>query len=138
MSDTSYITYHQRLIVQLAQHIRSTAPFNGDALDEVQGEFIQKLDQLSDSSTAADEQRHLGQTLLSQIVSSFPHITPSVPRALFWYFGGDCMHYLGDEEIAHFQQLEERYHELQREQGKTLDYEQLALSTEPGEKQRLH
>tara|TARA_R110000868_G_scaffold172814_1_gene408814 strand:+ start:81 stop:497 length:417 start_codon:yes stop_codon:yes gene_type:complete len=138
MSDASYIAYHQRLIDQLSKHIKSTAPFNGDALDEVNAAFLQKLEQLTDSNTAPHDQRHLGQSLLSQIVGNYPHLMPNVPRALFWYFGGDCMHYLGDEEITHFQQLEERYHELLGSANGTADYEQLALNTKPEGSTQLH
>ncbi len=79
-----------------------------------------------------------GQWLLSQIVGNYQHIMPSVPRPLFWYFGGECMHYLGDEEIEHYQKLEEAYHELLSSKKEAAIYEQVVLSFEPRAKSQLH
>ena len=48
-----------------------------------------------------------GQYLLTQIITHYPHITPVVSRDLFWFFGGECLHYMGDDELARYQQLDE-------------------------------
>ncbi len=138
MPNTSYQTYHRKLLQQLAEQIKITPPFNGDEVDELQANFLEKLDKVQDSDTSAAEQLDLGQWLLSQLVGNYQHLMPSVPRALFWYFGGDCMHYLGDEEITHFQTLEERYHELLAAGEEDAEYEQLVLLVEQEEKGRLH
>jgi len=37
-----------------------------------------------------------------------------VPRDLLWFFGGDCLHFMPDDEIAVFQQLEERRYEAEQ------------------------
>ncbi|WP_414673681.1 PA2817 family protein, partial [Marinimicrobium sp. UBA4209] len=39
-----------------------------------------------------------------------------------WYFGGDCLHYMPDEEIAKYQLLDERRHEAIAE-GREFSYE---------------
>ncbi|MFQ3201922.1 MAG: hypothetical protein ACI9SK_002657 [Zhongshania sp.] len=54
----------------------------------------------------------IGQQIITRIVSHYPDITPQVHRDLFWFYGGDCLHFLGDEEIQKYQGLEERYYEL--------------------------
>jgi len=30
-----------------------------------------------------------------------------LPRDLLWFFGGDCLHFMPDEEIAFYQALDE-------------------------------
>ena len=32
---------------------------------------------------------------------------PVIERELFWFFGGECLHYLTDEEITQFQRIDE-------------------------------
>lgn len=67
------------------------------------------------------EYLELGQRLVSRLVSHFPAFTPHIPRELLWFFGGDCLHYLADDEIEKFQLLEERYYEA----GENADYSDL-------------
>lgn len=49
----------------------------------------------------------LGPDLVATLFNTFTEFAPTFPRQLLWFFGGDCLHYLTDEEIAQFQQLEE-------------------------------
>lgn len=79
------------------------------------------LAQTGQALEARSNYLELGQQLLSRLVSHFPAFTPHVQRDLFWFFGGDCLHFLSDEEIAKFQQLEERYHDA----GEDADYSDL-------------
>ena len=51
---------------------------------------------------------YLGQDLVSQIFQRYPQIAHLVPRDLLWFFGGDCLHFMPDEEIEMYQALEER------------------------------
>ncbi len=48
------------------------------------------------------------------------------------------MHYLGDEEIAHFQLLEERYHERLSSQTEDLDFGRIVASIEQEDQSKLH
>jgi hypothetical protein len=48
-----------------------------------------------------------GQTLLVRLVRAYPQCVPLLARDLFWLFGGECLHFMGDDEIEQFQQLEE-------------------------------
>ena len=45
--------------------------------------------------------------LVARLFTTYPDFAPTFPRELLWFFGGDCLHYMPDEEIATFQQLEE-------------------------------
>ena len=48
-----------------------------------------------------------GPALVSRLFTTFPDFAPTFPRELLWFFGGDCLHYMPDEEIELFQQLED-------------------------------
>lgn len=125
MSNKSYQQYHQILIETLAEQIKRTPPFNGDVLDEHQALFIQKIDHILDKAQPRREAIESGQWLLNNIVSNYQHLMPMVPRDLFWYFGGDCLHFLEDHEINHFQQLDEAFFESKSKSPQTVDYELL-------------
>ena len=49
----------------------------------------------------------LGPDLITRLFNNFPEFAPTFPRQLLWFFGGDCLHYMADEEITQFQQLED-------------------------------
>jgi len=56
-----------------------------------------------------------------------------VPRDLLWFFGGDCLHYMPDEELQMFQALDERRYEA-AQNDEPFDWNQekqlLSLSTQ--------
>lgn len=44
---------------------------------------------------------------LNKLMMFYPQLAPAVERTLLWHFGGDCLHYLTDEEISAFQIAED-------------------------------
>jgi len=48
-----------------------------------------------------------GPMLVSRLFTTYPDFAPTFPRELLWFLGGECLHYLTDEEISIFQQLDE-------------------------------
>jgi len=48
-----------------------------------------------------------GPGLIDRLFTSFPEFAPTVPRELLWFLGGECLHYLADEELEAFGQVEE-------------------------------
>ena len=48
-----------------------------------------------------------GASLVTRLFTTYPDFAPTLPRELLWFFGGDCLHYMPDDEIAQFQQLED-------------------------------
>lgn len=121
MSANSFQEYHQHLICTLAEDIKNSPPFNGDSLDELQVQFLEKLDAIRSPSPTNDT-LNTGQWLLAKIVSNYQNIMPLVPRDLFWFFGGDCLHFLGDEEVELFQRIDEVYHDQLEEKKQLIDY----------------
>ncbi|WP_202410214.1 PA2817 family protein [Pseudomaricurvus sp. HS19] len=70
--------------------------------------LIDTLATLAQSESQSEEFRSSGQWAITRIVSAYPALTPQLPRDLFWLFGGECLHYMPDDEIERFQQLDER------------------------------
>ena len=113
----SHLQFHTQLIKQLSAHIDATPPFSTPPLADEEQHFLAHVNQLTDGGVHFDELTYIGQSVMTSIVLKYPHITPHVPRDLFWYFGGDSLHYLEDTEISAFQQLDENYHTALKENG---------------------
>lgn len=109
--EESYQTFHRDLTDQLVTLVKSRMLQDGDEDYTLQGTLEELIAYLSDPKTDLDLRNAAGQRLLSFIVSRFQDIMPHVPRDLFWYFGGDCLHFLGDDEIQSFQDLEDSFYE---------------------------
>ncbi|WP_281647511.1 PA2817 family protein [Parendozoicomonas sp. Alg238-R29] len=77
--------------------------------EEQQQELMENLHQAcNELDTDQANGWHLGQNWLFSFIGNHPQLTPVVPRDLLWFFGGDCLHFLTDEEISRFQQIEDR------------------------------
>jgi hypothetical protein len=77
--------------------------------------------------------QYLGQDLISQVFHRYPQIAHLVPRDLLWFFGGDCLHFMPDEEITLYQALDERRFEAEENDEPfdwNLEKQLLALPTD--------
>jgi len=104
----SYLDHHLALLA----HLRGILVALGDA-EQVPEEshvlFLERFDELLELLEESPEQNlYLGQDLLCQVIHRYPQIGHLVPRDLLWWFAGDCLHFMPDEEIELFQDLEER------------------------------
>ena len=110
---TTYLDHHLALLA----HLRSILVALGDAEqvpEENHALFLERFDELLTQLPASpDENLYLGQDLICQIIHRYPQIAHLVPRDLLWFFGGDCLHFMPDEEIALYQALDERRFEAQ-------------------------
>ena len=102
----------------LLDHLRSILVAVGEAEqvpEESHALFLERFDELL-ASLPIDpiESQDLGQDILTQVISRYPQIAHLIPRDLLWYFAGDCLHYLSDEEIDLYQALEERRFEAEQ------------------------
>ncbi len=59
-------------------------------------------------ASLSPEYEHQGRVVLTRIQSQLPELWPHVDRRLLWFFGGDCLHFLSDEEIDAFQAAEDQ------------------------------
>ncbi len=99
---SDYFTFHQQLLSEFAARLP-------EALSEVVQEE-QKLELIANLETACQElkrDRALAQNWLFSFICMQPQLNPLVPRDLLWFIGGDCLHFLIDEEIERFQKIED-------------------------------
>ena len=104
---TSYLDHNLALLA----HLRSILVALGEAEqipDDSHALFLERFDDLLASLPDVPEDRPLGQDLICQVFHRYPQVAHLVPRDLLWFFGGDCLHYMPDEEIALYQELDER------------------------------
>lgn len=115
-----YLDYNLALLA----HLRAILIAMGES-DQVSEEdhqlFLERFDELVQRLPAVPEERHLGQEMICQVFHRYPQIAHLVPRDLLWFFGGECLHFMPDEEIGQFQQLEERRYEAEQ-QGEPFDW----------------
>lgn len=112
---TQIIEHH----LVLLDHLRTILVALGEA-DQVPEEshalFLERYDELR-ALLPIDpiESQYLGQDLICQVIQRYPQIAHLIPRDLLWFFAGDCLHYMPDEEIALYQALEERRYEAEQD-----------------------
>jgi len=100
--DQEYYTYHLELLAAFSAQVQELPPFNTEPPSEDESHEPGFLEQ--------------GQTLMCRVVGSYPHLMPLLYRDLLWFFGGDCLHFMPDEEIAVFQRLDEQREEAKEQQ----------------------
>lgn len=109
-------SYHDYNLALLA-HLRSILLAMGETeqvSEESHALFLERFDELVMNLQDVPQERHLGQEMICQVFHRYPQIAHLVPRDLLWFFGGDCLHYMPDEEIELFQRLEERRYEAEQ------------------------
>lgn len=110
---TPRLEYH----LQLLRHLRTILVALGDA-EQVPEEshtlFLERFDELLTLLPQSPlESQYLGQDLICQVIQRYPQIAHLVPRDLLWFFAGDCLHFMPDQELALYQQLEELRYEAE-------------------------
>jgi len=73
-------------------------------------------------ASAEDGLYNKGPALISRLFETYPDFAPTFPRELLWFLGGECLHFMPDEEIAVFQQLDELRGAAQIK-GEVLDFQ---------------
>ncbi|MGO3999694.1 MULTISPECIES: PA2817 family protein [Pseudomonas] len=77
--------------------------------------FLERFDELREALPVDPvDSQYLGQDLMCQVIQRYPQIAHLVPRDLLWFFGGDCLHYMPDDELDMYQTLEERRFEAEQ------------------------
>ncbi|MEQ8514522.1 MAG: PA2817 family protein [Chromatocurvus sp.] len=99
MNDSEYLEHCRGLLARFADEMttRTRELPAEDSLRELALDF---------SAIAAGE-RDLyveGPQLVSRLFTTYPDFAPTFPRDLLWFFGGECLHYMPDDEIAEFEQ----------------------------------
>jgi len=118
--DKNYNEFHLRLLNAFITQAAQQLPFCAENCSQDDREFLQSLQQLP--QVEASDRLIQGQELLCKIVANYPQLMLILPRDLLWFFGGDCLHYMPDEEINLFQSLDEQ-RQIAKETGSAFNYE---------------
>jgi len=102
MNDQQYLEHCRRTLVDFSKHLakRTDGLADEDSLKVLADDF----------SALASGERDLyveGPQLVSRLFTTFPDLAPDFPRELLWFLGGECLHYMPDEEIAVYQRLDQ-------------------------------
>jgi hypothetical protein len=113
------LAYHLELLQETLQRLEKAEERESNAVgEEILHQFRDLIDQLTEHRDSAYD---TGQDLFNKIGTHNPQIMPAIDRALFWFFGGNCMHFMTDEEITRFQHLDEMSADAEAE-GREYDY----------------
>ncbi|WP_285275096.1 PA2817 family protein [Halopseudomonas bauzanensis] len=126
-TDLPYHRYHIALLMSLFDTLRAQSVLMAQVPEESNVLFLERFEELVTQLQAGDQDAlYAGQEIICQIITRYPQVAHMIPRDLLWYFGGDCLHYMPDEEIAQYQLLDE--HQAQAEaRGEEFDWEQARL-----------
>jgi hypothetical protein len=115
MNDEQYLSYCQKLLSEFARDFerRTRSLEEGDSLRELAAAFVEldsgKRDLYSE-----------GHSLVARLFTTYPDFAPTFPRDLLWFLGGECLHFMPDDEIEQHQQLNDLRAEAAG-RGETLD-----------------
>jgi len=115
-------TYHRELLNQLLSALKQQMPFCSDNLNENEHNFLESLTTLCTQMNDSEDDVFKGQELLCKIIANYSHLTPLIARDLLWFFAGDCLHFMPDDEINSYQQLDELRFEAESK-GEQFNYE---------------
>lgn len=103
MNDQQYLDHCRTLLAEFSRTFATrTSQLPADhPLRELALAFVAIGD------TTAVDLYTLGPELVSRLFDTYPDFAPTFPRQLLWFLGGDCLHYMADEEIGQYQQLED-------------------------------
>ena len=123
--DNAYSEFNVRLLNAFIDQAEKQPPFCLEDCSADDQEFLAALRQLP--TIGGPEFLIQGQHLLCRIVAGYPHLMPLLPRDLLWFFGGDCLHYMPDDEISLFQRMDEQ-REAAKESNSPFSYEKARMS----------
>lgn len=103
-----YHRYHLALLSSLFDTLRAQTVLMAQVPEESNELFLERFEELIAQLEAGDQDAlYSGQEIICQVISRYPQVAHLIPRDLLWYFGGDCLHFMPDEEIAQYQLLDE-------------------------------
>ena len=119
-----YHRYHLALLTSLYDTLRAQSVLLAQVPEESSILFLERFEELLAQLDAGDQDAlYNGQDIICQIITRYPQISHMIPRDVLWYFGGDCLHFMPDEEIAQYQLLDEHQAEATA-RGEEFNWEQ--------------
>jgi hypothetical protein len=117
MNDEQYLTQAREQF----QEFSRTLIARTDSLEAT--DTLRELAMSFDGAAKGDDDLYQSApALVERLFTTYPDFAPTVPRELLWFLGGECLHYMPDEEIALYQQLDEM-RDTAKISGKVLDFQ---------------
>jgi len=102
-----HLELHLEQLHMLRALARRTPPLD-TAPEDADRAFLADLDRLIEhAERMADDYHLIGRDVITRMQARYPALFEGLDRELLWFFGGECLHYLSDEEIAAFQARDE-------------------------------
>jgi hypothetical protein len=102
MNDEQYLAHCREALDRFADELAKRAS------------HLPKQDPLRDLAEAfkglcdnAGELYTEGPALVTRLFTTYPDFAPAFPRELLWFLGGECLHFMPDDEIELHRQLDE-------------------------------
>ncbi|MGH1460398.1 MAG: PA2817 family protein [Neptuniibacter sp.] len=119
---TSYQQHHLNFLKIAYNNFINRDPFKSDHPTEDDIEFIQDFRKLIDEFESSPQSVHeRGEDFIDKAFRRYPQIAHLIARDLLWYFGGNNLHNLTDDEMTKFQKLDEMRYDAE-EQEQEFDY----------------
>jgi hypothetical protein len=104
------LAYHVELLNQLATQLAKVE--QSDLEYNQENTILQQLGQLIESLKEPSAQHYdsaifEGQQWFHRFLTHNPELAPAIHRDLLWFFGGDCLHFMPDDEIEKYQMLDD-------------------------------
>jgi hypothetical protein len=104
------LTYHIELLKNLATELAKLSDadqaFNQN--NTILPQFDALIEQLKQPSVEqTDAAMFEGAQWMYRFLTLNPELAPAIHRDLLWFFGGECLHFMPDEEIERFQRLDD-------------------------------
>ena len=119
---TSYQLHHLNFLKIAYNNFIKQEPFTLEDMSAEEEQFILDFQQLiKDFEEGSEHVYQDGEIFLDRAFRMFPHLVHLIARDLLWYFGGNCLHNMPDDEIQKFQRLDELRFEAE-DKGEEFDY----------------
>ena len=105
MDDRAFHDEQMAAFRRFAQHLAtlSAAP-GGDGLASLAAAFAELA---ATPERVPDE----APALVARLLTTAPQVAGEFPRDLLWYLGGECLHFMPDDEIEQYARLDEQRRE---------------------------
>lgn len=115
MDDREFHQEQLQLFVAFQKQLQTLADApGGETLSEIAAHYAELVEQ---PARVLDE----APALVSRMLTTTPQLAEHFPRDLLWYLGGECLHFMPDEEIDRLSALDEQRRLAQRS-GDTFDW----------------
>ena len=130
---TERLSYHIELLKGVEKRLKRAAAnteTNGNDSQIIPEEILQQIHTLIEQLTQRTDSAYQdGQDWLINILTHHPQLTPAINRDLLWFFGGECLHFMADDEIELFQQLDEQEAEHESNSDTKEPFDRVAVKT---------